>query len=257
MADLTCSRPAEMNAPTPLAALAANYEHGHIVAPHRHDEGQLVYAINGVMLVSVEATAWVVPSGHALWVPSGREHQIRMTGEVRMRTLLISPGAHRGLTSECEVIRVSPLLRELIVAAGDKLDSELASLRHAQIVELIFSELDRAQRVLAHVPIPDEPRLKSLCADFIDNPSQESTLESWALQLNMSSRTLARLFQKELGMSYGEWRKRTRLLLSMQRLACGVSILEVALEHGYQSPSAFTAMFKRTMGYTPSNCRLV
>ena len=105
--------------------------------------------------------------------------------------------------------------------------------------------------------IPDEPRLKSLCADFIDNPSQESKLESWAVQLNMSSRTLARLFQKELGMSYGEWRKRTRLLLSMQRLASGASILEVALEHGYQSPSAFTAMFKRTLGYTPSHCRLV
>lgn len=180
-----------------------------------------------------------------------------MTGEVRMRTLLISPGAHRRLTEECEVIRVSPLLRELIVAAGDEPDSHPASLRHVQIVELIFSELDRAQRVLAHVPIPDEPRLKSLCADFIDNPSQESKLESWAVQLNMSSRTLARLFQKELGMSYGEWRKRTRLLLSMQRLASGASILEVALEHGYQSPSAFTAMFKRTMGYTPSNCRLV
>ncbi|MES2081366.1 MAG: AraC family ligand binding domain-containing protein, partial [Pseudomonadota bacterium] len=188
-----------MNAHTALAALAGNYGHGDIVASHRHDEGQLVYAINGVMLVSVEETTWVVPSGHALWVPSGLEHQIRMTGEVRMRTLLISPGAHRRLTEECEVIRVSPLLRELIVAAGDEPDSQAASWRHVQIVELIFSELDRAQRVLAHVPIPDEPRLKSLCADFIDNPSQESKLESWAVQLNMSSRTLARLFQKELG----------------------------------------------------------
>src|SRR3989344_3812282 len=148
----------EMNAHTALAALAGNYDgHGDIVASHRHDEGQLVYAINGVMLVSVEETTWVVPSGHALWVPSGLEHQIRMTGEVRMRTLLISPGAHRRLTEECEVIRVSPLLRELIVAAGDEPDSQAASWRHVQIVELIFSELDRAQRVLAHVPIPDEP----------------------------------------------------------------------------------------------------
>lgn len=257
MAGLTCSRLAEMNVHTPLAALAGNYLHGDIVAAHRHNEGQLVYAINGVMLVSVQQTTWVLPSGHALWVPPAMEHQIRMTGEVRMRTLLISPGAHGRLAQACEVIRVSPLLRELIVAAGDEPGSQPASLRHVQIVELIFSELDRAQRVLAHVPIPHEPRLKALCADFIDNPSQESKLEHWAAQLNMSSRTLARLFQKELGMSYGEWRKRTRLLLSMQRLASGASILEVALEHGYQSPSAFTAMFKRTLGYTPSHCRLV
>ena len=246
-----------MNAHTALASLAGNYGHGDIVASHQHAEGQLVYAINGVMLVSVVGTTWVVPSGHALWVPSGMEHHIRMTGEVRMRTLLITPGAYSALTEECQVIKVSPLLRELIVAAADVPGDEHAVTRHLQIVDLIFSELDRADRVVAHMPIPDEPRLKSLCADFIDNPSQESKLEHSAAQLNMSSRSLARLFQKELGMSYGEWRKRTRLLLSLQRLASGVSILEVVLEHGYQSPSAFTAMFKRTMGYTPSNCRLV
>ncbi|ALI00441.1 AraC family transcriptional regulator [Pseudomonas sp. FW306-02-F02-AA] len=244
-----------MTARTALATLAGNYGHGDIVASHRHAEGQLVYAISGVMLVSVSGTTWVVPSGHALWVPSGMEHEIRMTGEVRMRTLLITPGAHDVLTQECQVIKVSPLLRELIVAAGDQSDDKGALARHAQIVELIFSELDRAQKVLAHVPIPTEPRLKLLCAGFIDNPSQDSKLESWAEQLNMSSRTLARLFQKELGMSYGEWRKRTRLLLCLQRLASGVSILDVALEHGYQSPSAFAAMFKRTMGFTPSHCR--
>ena len=238
-----------------MVPLAGNYSHGDIVASHRHTEGQLVYAINGVMLVSVVGTTWVVPFGHALWIPSGMEHQIRMTGDVRMRTLLITPGAHSALAEDCQFIQVSPLLRELILAATDEPDDESARLRRAQIADLIFSELARAQTVLAHVPIPVEPRLKSLCADFIDNPSQESKLESWAGQLNMSSRTLARLFQKELGMSYGEWRKRTRLLLSLQRLASGVSILEVALEHGYQSPSAFTAMFKRTMGYTPSNCR--
>ncbi|WP_412071475.1 AraC family ligand binding domain-containing protein [Pseudomonas sp. FEN] len=149
-----------------------------------------MHAIDGVMLVSVAGTTWIVPSGHALWVPSGREHQVRMTGDVRMRTLLITPGAHSALAEECQVIKVSPLLRELIVAAAGELNDEGARLRHAQIVDLIFSELARAQPVMAHVPIPAEPRLKSLCADFIDNPSQESKLESWAGQLNMSSRTL-------------------------------------------------------------------
>lgn len=61
-----------MIAHTALAALAGDYGHGDIVASHRHEEGQLVYAINGVMLVSVVGTTWVVPSGHALWVPAGR-----------------------------------------------------------------------------------------------------------------------------------------------------------------------------------------
>lgn len=243
-----------MSALAAMAALTADYRHGDIVASHCHAESQLVYAISGVMLVSVDDSSWVLPAGHALWVLSGMKHDIRMTGDVRMRTLLINSDAERMLPQEPQVIEVSTLLRELILAAADEEVSGNDATRRTQIIDLIFTELAVAQTVLTHVPIPADPRLKALCADFIDNPSQESTLEDWAAQLNMSSRTLARLFQKTLGMSCGEWRKRTRLILSLQRLALGVSILEVALEHGYQSPSAFTAMFKRTMGYTPRHC---
>jgi AraC-like DNA-binding protein len=32
----------------------------------------------------------------------------------------------------------------------------------------------------------------------------------------------------------------------------GASVLEVALEHGYGSPSAFTVMFRRSLGVAPS-----
>ncbi len=53
-------------------------------------------------------------------------------------------------------------------------------------------------------------------------------------------------------MSFGDWRRRMCLLLSLPRLASGVSILEVALEHGYQSPSAFSAMFRRSLGVSPT-----
>ena len=53
-------------------------------------------------------------------------------------------------------------------------------------------------------------------------------------------------------MSFGDWLRRMRLLLSLPRLAAGASVLEVALEHGYDSPSAFTAMFRRSLGVAPS-----
>jgi AraC-like DNA-binding protein len=69
----------------------------------------------------------------------------------------------------------------------------------------------------------------------------------------MSARSVARLFQREVGMSYGQWRARARVMLSQQCLADGKPILNVALEHGYQSASAFTAMFKRILGHAPSD----
>lgn len=42
------------------------------------------------------------------------------------------------------------------------------------------------------------------------------------------------------------------LLASLDALAAGHSILEVALDLGYDSQSAFSAMFRRTLGVSPS-----
>ena len=62
----------------------------------------------------------------------------------------------------------------------------------------------------------------------------------------MNERTLARTFKRETGMTHGAWCRHARLLLSLPRLAAGTPILELALEHGYDSPSAFAAMFRGT-----------
>ncbi len=100
--------------------------------------------------------------------------------------------------------------------------------------------------------MPNDRRLAVLCQKLIDDPSCPATLEGLAAQIHVSSRTLARLFQRELGMSFGAWRRRSRLVLALPRLAAGASVLEVALEHGYDSPSAFSAMFRRMVGVSPT-----
>ncbi|WP_369303321.1 helix-turn-helix transcriptional regulator [Pseudomonas sp. N2-5-1-1] len=236
-----------------LEAYADNYRHDEVVLPHCHAQAQLIHGVAGVMVVSTAQGSWLVPSGHALWVPAGTPHEIRMAGDVHMRTLFLAPDAEPGLGRVCQVIEVSALLRELIVAAA--LIAGQNTPRMLALIELIRMELLSAPVVAMHVPVPAEARLAKLCTHFIRHPADDSSLESWADLLNMSARTLSRIFQRELGMSFGEWRQRARLALSLKLLAQGVPILEVALEHGYQSPSAFSAMFRRAMGYPPSHFR--
>ncbi len=236
-----------------LLACADDYASGEIIAAHCHAQIQLIHATVGVMRVTTVQGSWVVPPGHALWVPAAMEHGIRMTGDVQMRTLFIEPSALGFEVPSCQVVRVSALVRELILAAIGSLGAAQCEARDRHLLGLLFAELQMAPPLSTYVPLPGHPRLKALCESFVADPSQESTLQDWADQSNMSSRTLARLFLRELGMTFGEWRTRTRLVLCLQRLASGVSILEVALEHGYQSPSAFSAMFKRELGYAPSH----
>jgi AraC-like DNA-binding protein len=86
----------------------------------------------------------------------------------------------------------------------------------------------------------------------LGEPSEPVSLASWASAAKMTARTIERSFRRQTGMTPGAWWRHTRLLLSLPRLAAGVSILDLALEHGYDSPSAFAAMFRKVLGVPPS-----
>jgi AraC-like DNA-binding protein len=238
-------------APRPIAAFASDHPDGEHIAPHCHPRAQLIHAVTGVMTVRSTDGSWVVPTGRAVWMPARVEHAIRIAGDVAMRTVFIDPEARGGLPAECEVIEVSAFLREALVAATRiPLDYELDGRDH-RVMELILDEIQTSPRLHLHVPMPRDPRLAVLCERMIAAPATPVTLEGLAAEIHVSGRTLARMFHRELGMSFGDWLRRMRLLLSLPRLAAGASVLEVALEHGYDSPSAFTAMFRRSLGVAP------
>jgi AraC-like DNA-binding protein/mannose-6-phosphate isomerase-like protein (cupin superfamily) len=240
------------HAPRPVAALASDHPNGEHIPPHSHPRAQLIHTLTGVMTVISGGQSWVVPTGRAVWMPAGSEHAIRIAGDVTMRTVFIEPDARPGLPTVCEVVEVSPFLREALVSAiRIPLDYAWGG-RDERVMELILDEIITAPRLRLTVPMPRDPRLIRLCEKMIADPSAEVTLESLAAEIHVSGRTLARLFHRELGTSFGDWRRRMRLLLSLPRLAAGASVLEVALEHGYDSPSAFAAMFRRTLGMSPT-----
>jgi hypothetical protein len=69
------------------------------------------------MTVTTAKGMWVVPPQRAVWVPAAMEHQIRTSGQVSMRSLYIMPGAAPDLPTDCCVVAVPPLLRELLLYA--------------------------------------------------------------------------------------------------------------------------------------------
>lgn len=236
----------------PVAVVATDPPERTAFPSHAHKQGQLIYAISGVMIVRTDDGSWVVPTGRAVWVPGDTAHAIETTGEVRIRTVFVKPGAREGLPEACRVILVSTLLRELIVTAADIDEYSASSARARRIMELILDEIEIAPSLSLHVPMPRHPALVRLCTQLINHPSMAATLAGWANEAHMNERTLARTFRRETGMTQGAWCRHTRLLLSLPRLVAGASILEVALEHGYDSPSAFAAMFRKTLGVPPS-----
>ncbi|WP_114241260.1 helix-turn-helix domain-containing protein [Dyella sp. C9] len=236
----------------PVAALATDYVHGDEVPTHSHHRAQLIHGVTGAMTVTSDGGRWVVPTGKAVWMPAGMSHRIRMAGDVRMRTVYVRTDARPGLPQRCEVIDVSPLLREAIMAAmAIPLDYRQSGRDH-RVMQLILDELEQAPRLSMHVPFPQDARLMKVCRQLMADPARAPTLDELAGRIHVSGRTLSRLFERELGMSVSAWRRRMCLVLSLPQLASGASLADVALAFGYDSPSAFTAMFKRELGMAPT-----
>ena len=76
------------------------------------------------------------------------------------------------------------------------------------------------------------------------HPATSSRSRPGPTTINTSARTLARRFQSETGLSFGAWRQQARVLEAMGRLGGGEPVTQVALDLGYESVSAFSAMFR-------------
>jgi AraC-like DNA-binding protein len=168
-----------------------------------------------------------------------------------MRTLYVDETVARELPTECCVVAVPPLLRQLILramAVGVDYAPESAG---ARVMAVILDELRALKPEPLHLPHPRDPRLKKIAKALLADPADGRALADWAKGAGASERTLARLFVKQTGMTFGAWRERLRLTTAVARLAEGEPVTSVAYDLGYQSPSAFIAMFRRSLGDTP------
>ncbi|WP_372070621.1 helix-turn-helix transcriptional regulator (plasmid) [Tistrella mobilis] len=235
----------------PVVGMAAEFAAGNVGSHHDHPRGQIEYALTGVMTAITDHGTWVVPPRTALWIPAHTMHQVRNWGPLTLRTLYLDMEVCGALPAECRVFRVSELLHALIVemvAAPHEYD--LAG-REARIAELLIGELARMPDVDLHAPMPQDRRLARICRAVLKDPAAEHDLDHWAAVGGMARRTLTRQFRRETGLTFAEWRQQIRLLEALPRLASGETVTNVALDLGYDSPSAFTAMFRRILGASP------
>jgi AraC-like DNA-binding protein len=236
----------------PVTGKAVNYDGNHIIARHHHPTAQLIYAVQGVMVVSTEVGQWIVPPTRGIWMPAGTAHWTRTISEVHMRTVYIRPDAVPDLPLECKAVGISPLLRELIVAAIRVPQPYKEDSRDARLMCLLLDEVRLLPTLPLHLPQPSDDRLLAICNAICATPDNSFTMTDWAKSLGVDVKTLQRLFVRETGMSFGQWRQQARLLTALEQLATGTKVLEVALNVGYSSPAAFATMFKRQFGVVPS-----
>lgn len=218
------------------------------IARHTHAWAQVAYASRGVLRIATLGTTWMVPPSRAIWVPPHVTHEVVIVEDAYLRTLYIDENAVPPGLDECRVVEVSNLLREVIAALSAP---GLSNAREQLLGALALDELTRSEPLPLSVPMPNEKRLRALCEAVIADPSNSDSLEQWAASVGASTRTIARLFRQELGVSFSQWRQQAILARAIPLLNQGRPLAHVAQELGYQSQSAFSAMFRRAFGKSP------
>ena len=156
-----------------------------------------------------------------------------------------------GLPTTPAVVQVRPLLREIILGVVAFRQPYPADGREARLAAVLLDELVVARTAPLHLPMPRDPRLRRITDRLLVDPADRRPLEGWARTAGASTRTLARLFRRDTGLGFADWRREARLLRALERLAAGEAVTTVALELGYDGPSAFIAMFRARLGTTP------
>ena len=234
----------------PVVAYARAYPDGHMIEWHTHVPAQLLHAVAGLMRVETGAGVWVVPPQRAVWIPARTPHQVTMVGSVDMRSLYILEDA-AGLPAACQVIAVPALLRELIAVFAAARPDHAPDGPEARLAEVILDQLRAPVVATLHLPIPGAARLRPIVDAVLADPADGRGLNDWAREAGASARTLARLFEAEAGMGFRAWRQQVRLHEALARLSAGEAVTSVAYAVGYDSPSAFIAMFRKALGASP------
>jgi AraC-like DNA-binding protein len=218
---------------------------------HRHRKGQLLLALRGGVTCEVPNAMWMVPPHHAVWIPSNMPHRNRVTSNAQICFLFIEPKAAL-MPDDCCTLAITPLVRELILHLADQVPVGSRDESTARIIVVLLEQLTGLPVEQLYLPVSNHPKIRFIADALATDPADRATLASWAGQLAMGDRSLARLIKRETGLTFGRWRQQLHLIVALRQLSTGATVQQVAGDLGYDSVTAFITMFKKSLGQSPA-----
>lgn len=220
---------------------------------HAHDFGQLISAASGSMYVGTPNRVLLLSPAMAIWIPPDVEHWMRYGSNNEMLYVDVNREEASRLGTECRIMAMTPLLSALISATMLDIASGRANHHTEALHDLLRHELVAAKDVPLSIVMPQDKRIRRFAEAALDNPGVVGPVDLWLAEAAASRKTIERLFITETGMPPSRWLRHARILHAISQLAAGEKVSSVAFNMGYESSSAFSYMFRRTLGVRPSD----
>ena len=226
----------------------AGLPHGDTWSSHEHPEHELLSSITGTVTVMTSRAVHVLPRGSAIWLPANEHHGVHAAPGNSMRCTWFDVDAIPDALAHTTVLTTSPLLDDVLTHLDGCEEGARRDRAEVFALDLLSSS------ALPHDGLP-QPRtdwLVRVTQELSVRPGDPRTVTEWAAGAAVSTRTFTRRFQAETGLSFSTWRAALRRQAAMARLTEGQSVARVSRAVGFDSPSAFTAAFRRETGVSPT-----
>ncbi|MEG1832637.1 MAG: AraC family transcriptional regulator [Burkholderiaceae bacterium] len=218
---------------------------------HRHLKGQLLIPLFGETHCRVLGGAWVVPPRCGVWIPSGVLHRSFLSSHGQICMLFVNPET-APMPERCCSLPLSALIVEMSLHLARLNPAELGEEHHRRFVAVLLEQLAQVRPDQHFLPVPDDERLREVAEALLGNPADRTPVSEWARKLALSERSFNRLVNDKLGMSFVVWRRQIQLIAAQRWLVERRSVQRIASDLGYESTSAFIAMFRKSTGQSPA-----
>jgi AraC-like DNA-binding protein len=235
--------------PLLLVSAGTAVDQGLVLDEHQHpDHHMIAWSTTATVAVRTGNHDWLVPPTHGLWIPAGTSHAAEVLRPGRGYGVLLGVDRCPIIWTEPTGVLITPLIRELVIHLGRNPDPT-PTRSHAE--SLLLALLEPVPSTTFHVPLPEDPRIRAIADTLVAHPADGRDLATWAADMNTSVRTITRLFARETGMSFAQWRTHVRIRAALTHLARGASVGATARAVGYRKPGAFSETFRRITGQHP------
>ncbi|NHR07887.1 AraC family transcriptional regulator [Chromobacterium haemolyticum] len=217
---------------------------------HSHDSGQLSLLRHGVLSIATDGGRFWLPPGHLVWIPPGVRHASHRHGLIDGISLRFAATVCVRLPACAQAIACDALPPAIMRRALDFAVPPLP--REQRLLEVLLDELEQCPPLSLSLPLPQDRRARRVADALTEAPDDPRSRDDWAQWAGLSGRSLSRLFPEQTGLSFQAWRRRLRLLKSLEYLSAGQKVGVAAWRCGYDSPSAFIAAFRQAFGQTPT-----
>lgn len=234
---------------------------GYVTEAHVHDCHMLFAPRSGAFETLLDDRRQWLTRRHVVFAPVDKTHtNTSLTRRQQHLVLYADPGfvtrvAGRGNEHSSIILPVTRAL-DAAFAYCEAALADTSPQRNARIIrvtEIILLEvLSPCRGIACH----SDNRIEAICTFVQSNLGSETSLDTVAAKFGLSRRHLSRLFRTATGTSFHQYLLNCRLAHATKLLRSpGATVIESALDAGFENPAHFARVFRERYGLRPSELK--